>query len=64
MTTTMQIVCVDCGVSAPETDSPYTLIGQRFGWRLVYVLDANGKRLPEWRCDKCFRRAKAARAPQ
>jgi hypothetical protein len=58
---TLEISCVDCGAVAPATETPYTLIGQRFGWRLVHVVDARGKRVPEWRCDKCFRKAKAER---
>jgi hypothetical protein len=55
------ITCVDCGVAAPETDTAYTLISARFGWRLQYAVDAAGRRLPEWRCGECYRRAKAAR---
>lgn len=62
MTAEREIVCIDCGLKAPETDTAYTLIGQRHGWRLTWVLDGAGKRAPEWRCDKCFRRAKAERA--
>jgi hypothetical protein len=57
----LHIVCVDCGAVAPETDTAYTLIGQRYGWRVIFVVDQHGKRSPEWRCDKCFRRAKAER---
>lgn len=56
-------VCVDCGALAPDTDTPYTLIGQRFAWRLIYVVDEQGKRVPQWRCDKCFRRAKSEPKP-
>lgn len=63
-TASLDIVCIDCGDIAPQTETPYTLIGQRFGWRLVYVVDPDGKRFPEWRCDKCFRKAKAARGAQ
>jgi hypothetical protein len=58
-TTSTDKVCVECRAIAPATDSAYTLISQRFGWRLVYALDAQGKRVPQWRCDKCFRRSKA-----
>lgn len=54
----LQVVCVDCGAVAPETDTAYTLIGRRHGWRVIFVVDDQGKRAPEWRCDKCFRRAK------
>lgn len=52
-------VCVDCGAVAPTTDTAYTLIGRQFAWRLVFVVDERGKRVAQWRCDKCFRRAKA-----
>jgi hypothetical protein len=54
------ITCADCKAIAPETETAYTLIGQQFGWRLKYVVDADGKRVPEWRCDKCFRARKAS----
>jgi hypothetical protein len=54
----LQIQCVDCGRVAPETETAYTLIGQRHGWRLTFLLDDAGKRSPEWRCPECFRRAK------
>ena len=53
--------CVDCGAAAPETDTAYTLISARFGWRLQYTVDAAGRRVPEWRCGECYRRNKAAR---
>jgi hypothetical protein len=48
---------------APQTDTPYTLIGQRFAWRLIFTVDEQGKRVPQWRCDKCFRRSKAETKP-
>lgn len=54
-------ICKDCGAIAPETDTAYTLIGSRFGWRLKYVVDGAGKRIPEWRCDECARRERASR---
>ena len=56
-------VCVECGAVAPDTDTAYTLIGQRFAWRLVHVVDEQGRRIPQWRCDKCWRRAKAVPKP-
>jgi hypothetical protein len=55
------IFCVDCGAIAPETDTAYTLIGARFGWRLRYVPDETGRRVQQWRCLTCYRRDKAAR---
>jgi DNA-directed RNA polymerase subunit RPC12/RpoP len=54
------IVCVDCGKTAPGTETPYTLIGRRHRWRLTFAVDAQGKRLPEWRCAKCAERVKLA----
>jgi hypothetical protein len=60
-TSDVSIVCVDCGALAPETDTAYTLIGARFGWRLQYVPDETGRRIQRWRCDTCYRRAKATR---
>jgi len=59
MTEPPEPVCDYCGAVAPATDTAYTLIGQRFAWRLTYAVDDNGKRVPKWRCDKCFRRSKA-----
>jgi hypothetical protein len=56
----LRIECVDCGQVAPETETAYTLIGQRHGWRLGFALDARGKRFPEWRCPDCFRRSKSS----
>lgn len=47
-------VCVDCNTLSPPTDSDYTLISQRHGWRLTRSTDAEGKRSAEWRCPQCF----------
>lgn len=59
MTNTVEgIVCVDCGKVAPSTETPYTLIGPRFSWRLTFAVDAQGKRSQEWRCGTCSRLAK------
>lgn len=57
----LQILCVDCGRAAPVTETAYTLIGQGHGWRLLFVLDEQGQRQPQWRCAECFRRSKAGR---
>jgi hypothetical protein len=52
------IVCVDCRALAPETETAYTLIGQAHGWRLTFRQNAQGERIPEWRCPECFKRVK------
>lgn len=64
MTAPPEPVCVDCGAVAPATDTAYTLIGRQFAWRLVFVVDGQGKRIPQWRCHQCFRRAKEAVEPR
>jgi hypothetical protein len=52
--------CVDCHELSPETDTNYTLIGSRFGWRLTRTLDAQGVAGAEWRCPGCWKVYKAA----
>ena len=53
--------CVDCDVSSPETDTNYTLISARFGWRLTRRFDATGQLVLEWRCPTCWARYKENR---
>lgn len=53
--------CVDCGTSAPRTETNYTLISSRYGWRLTRTADANGRRVMEWRCPSCYTRYRAKR---
>jgi hypothetical protein len=53
--------CVDCHELSPETDTNYTLIGSRFGWRLTRTMDAKGVAGAEWRCPGCWKVYKAAR---
>jgi hypothetical protein len=53
--------CVDCHELSPETETNYTLIGSRFGWRLTRRKDTDGKMLVEWRCPACWRTHKAAK---
>ncbi|WP_437813994.1 hypothetical protein [Sorangium sp. So ce1078] len=48
--------CVDCGTPAPKTETNYTLISSRYGWRLTRTVDANGQRMMEWRCPGCYSR--------
>ena len=30
-------ICIDCGTTSPSTDTNYTLISARHGWRLTVV---------------------------
>jgi hypothetical protein len=53
--------CVDCHELSPETETNYTLIGSRFGWRLTRTKDASGNMVVQWRCPACWRVHKAAR---
>jgi len=46
--------CVDCGKEPPETETEYTLISSRHGWRLTRGADLNGQRVMEWRCPACW----------
>ncbi len=46
--------CVDCGKPAPTTDTNYTLISARHGWRLTRAPDRDGRRIMEWRCPTCW----------
>ena len=52
--------CVDCRALSPETDTNYTLISARYGWRLTKRHDTRGMLVMEWRCVKCWRAHKAA----
>jgi hypothetical protein len=51
--------CVDCRVVSPDTDTNYTLISARHGWRSIVVTDPTGRRAMEWRCPNCWVRYKA-----
>jgi hypothetical protein len=46
--------CVDCGMLSPKTDTNYTLISARYGWRLSRAVDAAGHAIMEWRCPRCW----------
>jgi hypothetical protein len=52
--------CHDCKVEAPETNTEYTLISARYGWRVVRSVDAAGDTVLEWRCPACWKRYKEA----
>jgi hypothetical protein len=53
--------CVDCGARSPPTETNYTLISARFGWRLARSIRADGTLLIEWRCPTCWDKYKAVR---
>jgi hypothetical protein len=52
-------ICVDCRKESPETETNYTLIGSRHGWRLTRRAGTDGERVMEWRCPECWRAYKA-----
>jgi hypothetical protein len=43
---------------SPPTSTNYTLISARYGWRLAPRVLADGRRAMEWRCPKCWARAR------
>jgi hypothetical protein len=51
---TGQKYCVDCGAAAPKTETNYTLVGQRHGWRLTIVTDDAGRKSSVLRCPSCW----------
>ena len=53
--------CVACGAEAPPTDSAYTLISARFGWRIAQY-EVHGRPHIDWRCPPCWRKYKATTA--
>jgi hypothetical protein len=50
--------CVDCGKQSPRTETGFTLISQRFGWRLRRERLSDGNVLVEWRCPECWNQFK------
>jgi len=53
--------CVQCAALAPPTDTNYTLISAKFGWRLSREVRADGTLLMEWRCPTCWEQYKSAK---
>lgn len=51
--------CIDCGKPAPPTDTNYTLISARHGWRLVISKGQDGRRSSAWRCPDCWMKHKS-----
>jgi len=58
--------CVDCGARPPPTETNYTLISSRYGWRLTRAIDSDGNRMMEWRCPRCWlrHRGRSATVPK
>jgi hypothetical protein len=55
-----ELKCVDCGMLPPETESAYTLIGGKAGWRLTRHRSNEGLIVAEWRCPDCWAKFKRA----
>jgi hypothetical protein len=51
-------VCVVCGIQSPKTDTNYTLISPKFGWRLSRRPADDGTFIVEWRCHECWTKYK------
>lgn len=51
--------CVGCGAPSPDTETVYTLISARFGWRLRHARRPDGTVVVEFRCPGCWARLKA-----
>jgi hypothetical protein len=49
-------VCIGCGAKAPATETQYTLISARYGWRVIRIpsTEPGGPGI-EWRCPECWR---------
>jgi hypothetical protein len=46
--------CADCGIAAPQTETNYTLISARHGWRLSLQRTPDGRKETVWRCPSCW----------
>ena len=57
--------CVGCGVLSPETETNFTLISARHGWRLIRRPDdASGRQVLEWRCPRCWEKYRESSRPR
>ena len=56
-------VCASCGKRAPKTETEYTLISARYGWRLTREKSKDGNYSVKWHCPACWRTLKAASKP-
>jgi hypothetical protein len=48
--------CVGCNAKSPQTETNYTLISSRYGWRLSLETRPDGRRSSVWRCPNCWER--------
>jgi hypothetical protein len=55
--------CFDCGKTAPETQTSYTLISSAHGWRVAREKNEKGDFVARWRCADCWKKYKEARTP-
>ena len=55
-------VCADCKTSSPITETNYTLISSRYGWRLERVQTEDGFFRTYWRCPTCWAKYKQRKA--
>lgn len=51
--------CNGCSKAAPTTETSYTLISARFGWRVTRSTGAHGAVQTEWWCRECWVKRKA-----
>lgn len=58
-----ELRCMECGIRPPETESAYTLIGGKAGWRLTRSRAADGTIVTQWRCADCWAKFKKTAAP-
>jgi hypothetical protein len=56
-------ICVACRKESPETETNYTLISPKYGWRLARNKRPDGTYDVEWRCPDCWRALKASAKP-
>lgn len=57
-------VCRDCGCLSPKTETNYTLISSRFGWRLSRETDSSGEVQMVWRCPECWNARRRSHLPR
>jgi hypothetical protein len=53
--------CADCGQEPPATQTNYTLISARHGWRLARSVDENGRKVMKWRCPECWKKYRTSK---
>jgi hypothetical protein len=51
--------CCDCREPKPQTETNYTLISARHGWRLTRRREPDGTLALEWHCPQCWTRRRA-----